>query len=329
MIARLASLACLAALAAARPSSAQLELPQADIDLDARQRLLPSVAAGVVAVRRDIAGRYYVLVRGGGVDVFDAKGEPAGKIPAMPSKNSAIVYGVDLDIDAQGRIYVADRAADAVKVYSPDGQFERSLAISGPTAVAALPGGEVAVANLRSQKLVTVFNAEGRVAREFGDPVDVSQRAELNRFVNIGRLARDLTGHIYYSFTYLPEPTLRRYNRFGYSDLEIALNTLEFLPAAQAARRAIAQQERGRTPALKPVVGAVGVDPQNGEIWLGIGGRLLRFAPDGTARGTYRIYTKDGHRIEACSILPEPGRLVVASELLGIFEIPRPQSAAQ
>lgn len=322
MLCRFASLVCLASLAAAAPAAAQ-----ADIDLEARGRILPSIGAGVVALRRDVAGRYYVLTeRSGAVDVFDGREQPVGKIPATPSKDATILYGVDLDVDGLGRVYVADRAADAVKVFGPDGRFVRRINIAAPTAVAALPGSEVAVTNLRSQKLVTVFNAEGRITREFGDPMDVTARPELNRYVNIGRLARDLAGHLFYSFTYLPEPTVRRYDRFGYSDLEIVLNTLDFLPAAQATRREIAQQERGGTPSLKPVVGALGVDSQTGEIWLAIGGRLLRFAPDGAERGSYLLFTKDGRRIEASAILVEPGRLVVASALLGIFDIPRPGS---
>lgn len=311
---------CLATLTAAAPASAQ-----ADIDLEARGQILPSIGAGVVALRRDTAGRYYVLrERSGAVEVFDAKGQPLEKIPAAPSKEASILFGVDLDVDGRGRVYVADRAVDAVKVFSPDGHFERSIGVAGPTSVAVLPGGEVAVTNLRSQKLVTVFNAEGHIAREFGDPVDVAERPELNRYVNIGRLARDLAGHLYYSFTYLPEPTVRRYDRFGYSDLEVVLNTLDYLPVAQATRREIAQQERGGTPALKPVVGALGVDGQTGEMWLALGGRLIRFAPDGTERGSYLEFTKDGRRIEAMAVLVEESRLVVASALLGIFELPRP-----
>jgi hypothetical protein len=329
MIRPLAPLVCLAALAAFAPVAAMPAAAQADIDLDARERLLPSVGQGVVAMRHDAAGRFYVLTeRGGAVDVFDAQGKPAGTIPATPSKAATILYGVDLDVDSLGRVYVADRGADAVKIFSPDGRLERSISIAAPTAVSVLSNGEVAVTNLRSAKLVTVFNAEGRVAREFGDPVDISEIDELNRYVNIGRLARDLAGHLYYSFTYLPEPTVRRYDRFGYSDLQIELNTLDFLSVAQATRRQIAQHVRGKAPSLKPVVGAVGVDPQTGEMWLGIGGRLLRFAPDGTERGSYLLYTKDGRRIEASAILPEPGRLLVASTLLGVFELPRPGAVA-
>jgi hypothetical protein len=58
-----------------------------------------------------------------------------------------------------------------------------------------------------------------------------------------------------------------------------------------------------------------------------MGGRLLRFGPDGTERGSYLIYTPEEARIEASALLLEPARIVVASAELGIFELPRPSPA--
>lgn len=312
-----------AALAGAAPARAQV-----DIDLGARARVFPSIATGTVAMARDSSGRIYVLTaRGNAVQVFDAKDQPAGQIPASPSKETSIRFGVDLDVDALGRVYVADGAADAILVFGPDGGFERRIHISGATAVAALPAGEVAVASLRSPKLLTVFDARGKIVREFGELAEAASSAELNRLVNVGRLARDASGHLFYSFTYLPEPTVRRYDRFGFSDLQFSLTTLDFLSVAQATRREIHRQEGGKAPKLKPVIRAVAIDPQTGEIWLGLGGRLLRFAPDGTHRASYLPFTPDGGRLEPSAIVIEAGRILVASETLGIYELPRPAGA--
>ncbi len=303
---------------------------QGDTDLGARARVFTSIGAGTVALARDPAGRIYVLTSHPGVvHVFDAKGQTLGQIPATPSKQNSIVFGVDLDVDAQGRIYVADRAADSVLVFAPGGGLERRIHIAGPTAVAVLPAGEVAVASLSSPKLITVFDARGKITREFGDLADTTSRTELNRFVNVGRLARDASAHLYYSFTYLPDPTVRRYDRFGFADLEFSLTTMDFISVAQATRREIERQERGGKPHLKPVVQAVAVDPNTGEIWLGLGGRLLRFAPDGTQRGSYLPFTPDGGRLEPSAILIEPGRILVSSETLGVYELPRPGPTRQ
>jgi len=296
-----------------------------DTDLVAKARLFPSMGAGVTAIRSDGAGRYYVLTERGGVEIFTAKGEHAGHVPADAAPAGAIVYGDDLDVGPDGRCYVADRAANAVKVFSPAGRFERKLEIAAPTSVALLPGGEVAVASLRAAKLVSVFNAEGRVVRQFGEPEELTGREELNRYANAGRLTRDSSGHLIYSFTYLPEPTVRRYDRFGYSDFQLVLSTEEFLPAALAARRVLAGDDPKARVELHVILGAVAVDPASGEYWIGVGGRLLRYGADGADRGSYLIFTPEEQRLVARAVLVEAKRIVVASNELGVFDLPRPE----
>jgi hypothetical protein len=316
-----------ALLAAAGAARASL-----DSELFARARLFPSISSGVTSIRRDKAGRYLVLTERAGVQIFDAKGLAAGHAPVDPSPAAAITFGADMDVDDQGRIYVADRAGNAVVVFSSEGKLERTLHIVGPTSVAVLGHDEIAVASMRSPKLVTVFGEEGQVVREFGQPEPISGREDLNRYANIGRLCHDSHGWLYYSFTYLPEPTVRRYNRYGYSDFELVVSTEDYAGASMAARKTIAREEGpGRTkggPDLHVVLGPVAVDPANGDIWLGIGGRLLRYTADGSEMGSYLIYTPDEARIEASALLLEPGRIVVGSEELGVFDLPRPAIAS-
>jgi len=298
----------------------------ADSEIIARARLFPSVASGVTAIRRDSAGRYLVLTQHGGVDIFDSAGRPAGHVPADSSPSASIKFGSGLDVDARGDIYVADRASNLVSVYSSDGRLQRTIHIAGPTSVAALGGGDVAVASLHSRKLVTIFGPDGQVSSEFGEPAQISGRADLNRFANLGRLCRDSAGHIYYSFTYLPEPTVRRYDRFGYSDFQLVISTEDVLESSMAARRAVVREEqkpRG-APDLHVILGPVAVDPANADIWLAIGGRLLRYSREGTPLGSYLIYTPDEDRLEASALLLEPSRIVVGSEQSGVFDLPRP-----
>jgi len=314
------------ALIAAALASALSLGATVDSELIARARLFPSITSGVTAIRRDPSARYLVLTQRGGVAVFDANGQQAGHIPADPAPYLAIQYGSDLDVDAQGQVYVADRAANLVDIYDSHGKSVRDIRVPGPIAVAALGGGEVAVVNLRSPKLVMVFGADGQETREFGEPAQISGREDLNRLANLGRLCRDSAGHIFYSFTYLPEPTVRRYDRFGYSDFQLVISTEDYIESSMAARRTIVREEdksKG-APELHTILGPVAVDQGNGEIWLAIGGRLLRYSADGTPLGSYLIYTPDEARIEASALLIEPNRIVVGTADKGVFDLPHP-----
>lgn len=314
----------------ARPASAQ------EAELLARRRVFSEVGSGVRSLKRDAAGRYYILTAPGpAVLVFDAAGQRVGQVPrvsATPgapippvSKDALLVYGDDMDLDAEGRIYVADRGANVVKVFTPEGVLALAIPIASPTSVAALSGGEITVATMKSTRLVSVFDPHGKVVREFGDPTEIAERQELNRFLNIGRLASDPASHIYYAFAYLPEPTVRKYDRYGYASFEVALTSLEFQPAAQAARREVSRQERrGGAPLLNPIVTAVGVDPATEEIWVALGGLLVHFDREGNRRGTYRTFTPEGARLEAVAILIEPDRVLLGSATLGVYDFPRP-----
>ena len=316
---------CTAAVAAGVVLTAGLSAAGTlDTDLVARARLFPAVGAGVTAIHQDAGGRYVVLTERTGVMIFDAKGAAVGHAPADAAASSAIQFGVDMDLDEQGRIYVADRGKNAVDIFSREGRLERQIHIEGPMAVATLAAGEVAVASLRSAKLVTVFGTEGQVVREFGEPEQIAGREDLNRYANIGRLCRDTSGRLYYSFTFLPEPTVRRYDRFGYSDFQLVLNTEEWAPSSMSARKAIVREDTHGKQDLHAVLGPVAIDPVDGEIWMAISGRLLRFYSDGTEHGSFLIFTPEEERIEASAVLVETGRLVVASGNLGVFDLPRP-----
>src|SRR5712692_181460 len=315
---------CLLACAVGRASA------QDESDLTARQRVFPGVGPGLRAVRRGADGHTYVLASPSpGLVVFDAQGKQVLSIGAAPSAGkaarTAITYGEDCDVSAARQIYVADRGANAIEVFTEDGTLLRSIPVTAPLSVAALGDGEVAVATLRDPHLVVVFDKNGRDVREFGDPEQITERQDLNRFLNIGQLATDAQGHLYYGFAYTPEPTARQYDRFGYAGLDMQYTALEAAPEAQAVRREIQRQEKkGGTPVFKRVLTAVGVDRETGEVWMAVGNTLLRFDKDGTRRGSYQLYTPGGARLEASIVLVEKDRLIVGNDPLGIYGFERP-----
>ena len=323
MLAVLCLLACVAGSAAAQDEG----------DLTAKQRIFPSVGPGLRSVKRGADGRLYILASPSpGLLVFDAQGKQLlsiGELPAVDSSaktgRALITFGEDCDGGADGKIYVADRGANLIQVFAADGTPLRSIAVKNPVSIAALPEGEVAVGTLREPHLVMVFDKNGRDVREFGDPEPLADREDLNRYLNIGQLATDAQGHLYYAFAYLPEPTVRQYDRLGYAGQDIQYTAIEAMPAAQAARKEIERQEsKGKQPSFKRILTAVGVDRTNGEVWIALYNTLLHFDKEGNRRATYKIYTPQGARLEANTILVDPDRLIIGSDPLGIYEFDRP-----
>jgi len=321
-----AVLLCLAAALWAVPS-------EIDDQLTARRRVFSNIGAGLRAVRQAANGNYYVLASPSvGVAIFDSKGKQLSVIGAAPEApvtdkagRSPIGFGEDCDVDAQGNVYVADRSYNLVTEFSPDGKEIRSFPVDAPLSLAALPDGEVAVTMMQQTHLVTVYGANGRVAREFGDQESVSSRADIDRIANRGRVASDSQGHLYFGFMYMPEPLVRQYDRFGYAGQEFEFTGVDAFPEAQAMRKEIERQEaKNAAPTLRAILTAFGVDPVSGDVWMGLHNTLVHFDKDGIRRSEYQIYTPKGARLEASIILVQEETLLVGADPLGVYEFQRP-----
>lgn len=303
----------------------------------AKRRLFSPIGPGLKQIREGSDGKLYVLASPSpGLVVYSPEArrlltmhEAAGLseaalAEAKTSGEVLVQFGEDCDVDADGTIYIADRAANTVVAYSGQGRHLRTVSVSEPTSVAALPEGEVAVATMRQSALVKVFDKNSRLVREFGDPEPLTDRADLNRFLNLGELASDTQGHLYYGFTYFPEPTVRQYDRFGYAGQDVHYAAVEMMQEAAAMRHEIEKQERrGDAPHFKQVMTAMGVDKATGEIWIALGSTLLRFDKEGNRRSMYRLYTPQNARLEASAIVVEKDRLIIGGDPIGVFEFER------
>jgi hypothetical protein len=329
-----ALLAAVPALFLSLPARAQ-EPYQYESDLLAKRQLYRDVGAGFRAIHRGPNGNYYVLTAPApAVLIYDSSGKRIGQVPSQSgaaAKGAALVYGESFDVDHDGRVVVCDRGAKAVKIYSPDGILAAAIPMPSPVSVVFLAGGEFAVASPDGDHLVTAYDLGGAMVRDYGDREEIADRADINTQVNFGHLDADEMGNSYFSFDNLPEPTVRKFDRVGYESLEISLKTLEFEPAAQAARKAIARSENSENgvPSLHRIISAVGVDPKTQELWIAIGTLLMRFDKDGLRLSSFRTYLPSGARFEASQIVVEPARLLIGADPQGIYEFPKPEKLPQ
>ena len=203
--------------------------------LIARTRLLPNAGPGIRAVRRDAAGRYYVLSAPGasGRNLF-ARGRES-RPDSRPSLRRRFqnCFRRRFLSRSGGRVYVADRGANEIKIYAADGTLAGKIPVIAPVSVAALPGGEIAVASLASPRFVDVFDASGRRVRSIGGVSNSADITTPNAQLNRGFFAEDNAGHFYYSLMYLSDPTIRKYDEYGYAAYEIAIPQKEFITQQQ------------------------------------------------------------------------------------------------
>ena len=61
-----------------------------------------------------------------------------------------------------------------------------------------------------------------------------------------------------------------------------------------------------------------------GELWVALHNTLLHFDKDGNRLASYQLYTPDGARLDANTILVEKERLLIGSDPLGIYVFERP-----
>jgi len=298
----------------------------------ARARVFPEIGPGVTALKRDAAGRYYVLAAPAtAIQIYGADGKRLGQIPNSNSHGAKITYAQDIDLDAAGRLLVADRGANAIKIFEANGSLDATIRVIAPMSIAALSNNEIAVASLRSANLVQIIDASGALVRGFGEPPAAPQGASRDESLSHGRLYGDSAGHVYFAFTELPDPTIRKYDRFGYAAYEISLPASEFKPQpGEKHWTTVVIDKGGTTTSEKPVIGALGVDPETLEVWVAIGGEIVHFDKDGNRRSSYRASTKEGAPIEPTAILVEHDRLLIAGDPFGVFDfaLPEPRHAA-
>jgi hypothetical protein len=312
---------------------APAEGQSAPLEIRARAHVFPEVGAGLIAIKRDAAGHYYVVASPAStVQIFSADGKRIGQIPdaSMQDSNSQdakkiakVVFAADFDVDSGGRVLIADRGANAVKIFAADGSLSRAISIPAPTSVAALPGDEFAVTSLRYRWLMGIYGYGGTLVRAIGQAEDFTRGSDARHTPDLGRVSSDPAGNLYFVFLFLPEPTVQRFDRFGFAGNVIALD--EF--AAAAHHHELFSSDSDNPAPIKSQINALAVDPVTQEIWIAVGSALHRFDKNGTPIGFYQTLSPSGAPLVPKAILVEPDRLLLGSDAWGIFDFPRPAKA--
>jgi hypothetical protein len=339
-VARLLSLLLALLAAGAANGRAQGEGPILT-ELIATRRVIPDAGPGLRGVCRGPGGNFYVLsAPGAAVVIYDPSGTRVGQVPAQPVGTAAIVYGESLAVDAAGHVAVADRGAGGVKFYAPDGSLTAFVRMASPESVVFFDspeGSEVAVASVASKRLVSVFDTSGKLVRDFGDPTDLTEAPQQPpvpaQQASMGVVAADASANVYFAFDYLPNVTVLKYDHLGYAVFDISAEVPEIAPPPAAPKPGSGEDETVREKSMEVVaphrvITAMGIDPQNQDLWVSAGTLLLHFDKDGKRLASYRTYTPNGGRLEVTTIVVEAGHLWLGADPFGLYEFERPDKVA-
>ena len=154
------------------PLTGDGEDAEARVTYRRRDESASEYASGVPgALATSMANELFVVDAGRRVvRKWDQDRRPAGIIGGPDAGPGALLDPVDLALDANGLLYVADRQAEALMVYDEYGTFVRSIGggLAGLSAVAATGEG-VYVALERS---LLAYDATGRFARRLETDMD-------------------------------------------------------------------------------------------------------------------------------------------------------------
>ncbi|WP_257308239.1 NHL repeat-containing protein [Geothrix fuzhouensis] len=155
-----------------------------------------------LGVAVDKSGRVFVGEAGtGAVSILLQDGTLAGRLGQGPGE---FLLPNHITLDAAGQVYVADSAANLIKVYGPTGakvrEFGGAGAIAGkfdfPTGLWVSPAGEVFVADQNNNR-IQVFTPEGSLLRILGSTPGRMGMGAKSPFGRIQGLAGDAQGRIY------------------------------------------------------------------------------------------------------------------------------------
>jgi hypothetical protein len=188
-----------------------------------QSRVFPQAGGGIIAMQEDASGRVYVLANPGKtIQVFDAKGDPAGQIPNANSGGATLRFAIGLDVAPNGNLLVADRGANSVYIFTPDGTVKAKVTVLLPTSIVALSNGQFAVTTLRTEHPVEVIDQTGRIVRGFGEAHESTNSEDAAAappppLADLGRIVGDSADNLYFAVLSTDNPQVRKFDRFGYA----------------------------------------------------------------------------------------------------------------
>lgn len=264
------------------------------------------------AVALDGAGNIYVLDSGNNrIQKFTPDAEYLATFGRQGQGPGEFSYPTWLDIDSAGNLYVSDPMNERIQVLSPEGKEIRTIKSTGAGVGNAfvMSAGNLVMGEPRLRfgvfmtaegkpaalpKLVKVTDPQGKLIREFGEPVDMKEDL-LTKTVNEAVMTVDGKDNVYLAFPY--QNRLEKYSPDGRllwrADRELAYS-LEVQDKGSVERQAGGVSIRA--PRINRSSEAVAVDGR-GRVWVVTLARQLKKEEQAALGVTMGMSTGGGRTI--------------------------------
>jgi len=163
-------------------------------------------------VKIDRAGNLYVLDLGNNrLLKYDSTGKVIWVIGKIGHEPGNFIGAWKLDI-GHDKVYVLEGWNKRMQIFDNNGKHLRNFKIEGHISDFAVDmKGLIYIANGHAKKLISVFNESGKQVEEFGDRIQVGDKARTETYNEI-RFDVSEDGVSYIAFVYNPSLLLRKYN---------------------------------------------------------------------------------------------------------------------
>lgn len=234
---------------------------------------------------------------------------PFAWTPPLPLRTDNVA------VNAKGQIYLAHTDNHRVEVLDATGKRIRSLEIPQPVSVAVTRDNLLVVGSPFGNKLVHLYNQDGRRLKSFGEWKTLDADRRQNSYLNRGKVVVDSQDNIYFVPYYAPAPTVQKFSRNGELLQEFAVEGEAVTIQAEVARKVLANLHGNGTGGLT-VISSATVDKATDHLWLSLNGStacgvVYEYAPDGSKRQEYNFLFKGGRTSAVRDLFIQADRITV------------------